>query len=55
MAIAEKIPKQKIDSKKMDAFLSKGGSHPLQEDTSSQDTDYRMTLRIPRNLLNSRV
>jgi len=49
MAVKAKIQKTRIDEKKIDEFISKGGSHP--ENNIEVDSDHRLTLRIPRWLV----
>ena len=49
MTVKAKIKKAKVDDKKIDEFISKGGSHPEKND--SDDGEHRLTLRIPKWLL----
>ena len=49
MAVKAKIKKTQVDEKKIDEFISKGGSHP--ESNIEDDSDHRLTLRIPRWLV----
>lgn len=49
MTVKAKIQKTNVDEKKIDEFISKGGSHS--EGGSELELEHRMTLRIPRWLV----
>lgn len=49
MAVKAKIQKTLVNEKKIDEFISKGGSHP--ENNIETDSDHRLTLRIPKWLV----
>lgn len=51
MAVKAKIQKTQIDEKKIDEFISKGGSHSKNDIELDDDTDHRLTLRIPKWLV----
>jgi hypothetical protein len=49
MTVKAKVQKKRIDEKRIDDFISKGGSHP--ESHIETDDEHRLTLRIPRWLI----
>ena len=49
MAVKAKIQKPQVDEKKIDEFISKGGSLP--ENKIEEELDHRLTLRIPNWLV----
>ena len=51
MAVKARIKKDIVDEKKLDSFISRGGSTPTAE--ISELKDHRLTLRIPQEMLNS--
>lgn len=51
MAVKAKIQKTLVNEKKIDEFISKGGSHPENNIETDSDSDHRLTLRIPKWLV----
>ena len=49
MTVKTKVQKAHADEKQIDKFISKGGGHP--EDNTETDSDHRLTLRIPKWLV----
>lgn len=49
MAVKAKIQKPQVDEKKIDEFISKGGSLP--KNKIEEELDHRLTLRIPNWLV----
>ena len=49
MAVKAKIQKHMVDERKIDEFISKGGS--LSENKIKEEVDHRLTIRIPNWLV----